>query len=94
MYDTPVLLLTQPGYYPPPCELEAITQAAIVACDGLDGLVDGILANEDACNFDPAIMIGQVVDCPDLNDTVTIAAEGVEIAKAAWTGGRTGEGAF
>lgn len=40
-------------YYPKPCELEAITLAAIEECDELDGVKDGIISNDAACAFDP-----------------------------------------
>ncbi|KAF7857856.1 uncharacterized protein EAF02_011223 [Botrytis sinoallii] len=39
--------------YPHTCEMQAITAAAIKACDANDGLVDGIIADPDSCNFDP-----------------------------------------
>ena len=39
--------------YPKPCELEAITRAAVEECDILDGAKDGIISNNVDCNFDP-----------------------------------------
>ena len=41
------------SYYPKPCELEAITAAAILECDDLDGVSDGVISNDSACTFDP-----------------------------------------
>jgi hypothetical protein len=37
------------GSYPYGCELDALTAAAIATCDGLDGVVDGIVGEADAC---------------------------------------------
>lgn len=35
---------------------ESVTRAAISACDKLDGVTDGIIANNAACKFDPAVL--------------------------------------
>ncbi|KAF2223656.1 Tannase/feruloyl esterase [Elsinoe ampelina] len=37
------------GYYPPPCEFEAILNATIAFCDPLDGLTDGVVSRTDLC---------------------------------------------
>jgi len=42
-----------PGYIPP-AKLAVINRAALDACDGNDGLVDGIIVDPPACDFDPA----------------------------------------
>jgi tannase len=39
------------GYYPPPCELAAIVNATIQACDALDGRADGVVSRNDLCQF-------------------------------------------
>ncbi|OAP64932.1 hypothetical protein AYL99_00904 [Fonsecaea erecta] len=49
--------------YPPACELEAITKAAIEECDELDGVKDGIISNEEDCEFDPFKLVGKEIDC-------------------------------
>jgi hypothetical protein len=38
----------------PPAKLPVIQKAAIAACDKLDGVVDGLIANPAVCKFDPA----------------------------------------
>ena len=48
--------LAQPGAYPNTAKKGLIFQAAIEACDGLDGVSDGLVSNQLKCNatFDPA----------------------------------------
>jgi tannase len=38
-------------YYPPPCELDAIVNATIAACDPLDGRTDGVISRTDLCKL-------------------------------------------
>lgn len=48
--------LAQPGAYPNTAKKGLIFQAAMQACDGLDGVTDGLISNQVKCNsiFDPA----------------------------------------
>jgi hypothetical protein len=39
---------------PSSAKLATLSQAQTVACDGVDGLVDGIISRPSACHFDPA----------------------------------------
>jgi feruloyl esterase len=50
------LELAKPGAYPNANKRLALFQAAMQACDGLDGVVDGLVSHQAACNaaFDPA----------------------------------------
>ena len=45
--------------YLPPSKLPAIEAAALAACDGLDGVVDGVIDDPRKCNFDPSILLCQ-----------------------------------
>lgn len=49
--------LAQPGAYPNTAKRILVRNAALEACDGLDGAVDGLISNQRACNarFDPAV---------------------------------------
>jgi feruloyl esterase len=40
----------------PPAALQALSAAVLAQCDDLDGLVDGMVSNAAACNFDPAAL--------------------------------------
>ncbi|THY80058.1 tannase and feruloyl esterase [Aureobasidium pullulans] len=74
------------------CEREAITSAALNACDGLDGLIDGVLSRPDLCKFDPLTLIGKFYNCDGTNKTFT--TKGVKIIQDTWTGPRAADGSF
>lgn len=65
--------LAQPGAYPNQAKRRVIYDAAIEACDGLDGVADGLVSNQQACNasFDPmtAMVRGSPVRCAGGVDT-------------------------
>jgi feruloyl esterase len=58
--------MAAPGAYPNQAKRKVLYDAAMAACDHLDGLVDGIISNQEKCNeiFDP-----RVVRCPWGKDT-------------------------
>lgn len=76
-------------YYPPPCEVLAYIAAAVKACDGVDGLVDGVISST-TCDFNPLGLVGQAFDCDGTNSTLTAA--GARIVEAAWQGPRSSNG--
>jgi hypothetical protein len=45
----PQVVMKEEGYFPSNCELNAVTQAAIAAYDGLDEVGDGIISNPSSC---------------------------------------------
>lgn len=65
--------LAQPGAYPNQAKRVPLYNAAMEACDGLDGVADGLISNQDACNavFDPATAMvgGQPLRCAGGADT-------------------------
>ena len=77
-------------YYPEPCELEYLTYAAIRACDGLDGLEDGVVSRPDLCNFDAESLVGTHNICPGKENYVT--SQAAQIANAIWTGPTSSSG--
>ena len=50
-------LLGQPGSYIPASKLPAIQNAALDACDALDGVKDGVIEDPAHCHFDPAVLL-------------------------------------
>ncbi|KAI8963128.1 tannase and feruloyl esterase [Daldinia sp. FL1419] len=84
------------GEIPHWCELDAITAAAVSKCDGLDGVVDGIIANVEECKelFNPFDLVNKTVACENTTKSITKAA--AEVVKAAWGGmvSETGKSLF
>jgi hypothetical protein len=79
---------------PYPCELDAITNAAIAACDALDGVTDGLVSNADTCDFDAFSVVGQQINCTNTNAIMTISEGAATIANLTWTGPRSSSGKF
>ena len=67
------LSLAKPGAYPSGGKRQALLTSALQACDALDGVTDGLVSNQAACNarFDPATatLNGAALRCPGGADT-------------------------
>lgn len=72
-------------YYPPECELNAISKAAIETCDELDGVKDGVISAPRQCTFDPYSVVGQKYECKE-GDIRKITKEAAEVAAIVWSG--------
>lgn len=76
--------LAQPGAYPSREKRKVLYDAAIEACDALDGVRDGLISNITACNatFDPATatLNGTPVRCPNGTDTGNTCLSDAQIA--------------
>ena len=71
-----------------PAKLPALHSAAIVSCDGADGLVDGQIDDPRACHFDPAS-----IQCPTGVDQPTcLTPAQVEVVRKAYEGPVDAEG--
>ncbi|EWG50822.1 hypothetical protein FVEG_09952 [Fusarium verticillioides 7600] len=77
-----------------PCEMNAVLAEAIEACDGLDGIIDEIVSNEDACDFDPMDVVGKSFNCPNTANLMSVTEEATKIAKSTWPGPTTIDGKF
>lgn len=65
---------------PTDAQWKDITHAAIVACDALDGVTDGIIANQSACKFDAGTLLcGQTTARAD--SATCLTAEQVQTVK-------------
>jgi hypothetical protein len=85
----PELVMQQSGDFLPQCKFNAFQAAAIKACDALgDGVVDGVIGDPLACNFDPSSLVGTSTPC----GTIT-AQDAAVVAKIA-AGPRTTDGDF
>ena len=57
-------LRKEEGSYIPNTKYQAIHDAVLKACDGLDGVTDGVLENPRACTFDPGVLACTAGDSP------------------------------
>ncbi|RAK97936.1 tannase [Aspergillus ibericus CBS 121593] len=86
------------GYYPSQCEVEAIVNQTINACDGLDGRVDGVVSRSDICKmqFNLTETIGKRYYCAADGDVPvqnsTISAQAVEVFEAILGGMKDSDG--
>ncbi|KAH8161649.1 hypothetical protein CIB48_g6609 [Xylaria polymorpha] len=82
------------GSYPYGCEIDAITAAAVSACDGLDGIVDGIVTDADTCltTFNPFQLVGTPVNCTEAAKTIFISETAAAVVNATWGGPYTASG--
>jgi feruloyl esterase len=53
-----------PESYIPPEKYPTIHNAALEACDALDGVKDGVIENPSACRFDPKVLACKDADSP------------------------------
>ncbi|KAK2486113.1 hypothetical protein H9L39_00040 [Fusarium oxysporum f. sp. albedinis] len=90
----PQLIMQELDYFPYPCEMNAVLAEAIETCDGLDGIIDGIISDEDTCDFDPMDVVGKSFKCSDTAKNMSISEEAAKIAKATWSGPTTSDGKF
>ena len=57
-------VLKDPASYIPPSKYPMIHQAALAACDGRDGLKDGLIDDPTKCSFDPKVLLCKGADSP------------------------------
>ena len=67
-------LLNDPASYLPPSKLPALQNAVVAACDALDGVKDGVIADPRRCHFDPSVVQCKGPDGPDCLTEPQIAA--------------------
>lgn len=72
----PFQVQTEAGEFVPQCVVDALTQANIQACDGLDGGMDGLIADPGACQFDASTLAGRPVPCNGTMVNIT-ATQGI-----------------
>jgi len=85
-------VLKDPASYIPPAKYPLVHRAAVAACDGLDGVKDGLIDDPRACTFDPAVLL-----CTDGDAPSCLTAPQVTAAKKIYapaTNPRTGQRLF
>ncbi|KAK4546787.1 hypothetical protein LTR36_001519 [Oleoguttula mirabilis] len=82
------------GYAPPPCEFDAVVAAVIEACDGLDGLVDGVISAPGLCTFEAQSLVGKQYICDEDGSSRTFQQKTADVVDKIWQGARTPENQF
>ncbi|KAI1799169.1 tannase and feruloyl esterase [Daldinia bambusicola] len=82
--------------YPRACELTKLTSLAIAACDELDGVKDGLIAETEECRkkFSASDYIATSFECGDTNTTMAISPAAAAVAESMWDGPRFANGDF
>jgi hypothetical protein len=71
------------------CKLAAATVAAIAACDGIDGVKDGVIEDPKRCTYDPKALVGTSAgDCGAFSQT------DADIVRKLWQGPTQEDGSF
>jgi len=71
----------------PSAKLKALAQAAVAACDGLDGLEDHLIGDPVSCRFDPAVL-----RCTLAESDACLTPPQIEAVKKIYAGARTRSG--
>jgi len=82
------LVMKQLNDFVPRCKFVAASVAAVNACDGADGVTDGVIENPQACNYDPKQLVGTSTECGDFT------AADAEVIRKIWQGPRRQDGSF
>ncbi len=81
-----------PASYLPAAARSLLSQAVVDACDGLDGVKDGVIADPGKCHFDPASL-----QCKTAHQEGCLTASQVETVKQIYSGPvnpRTGQSLY
>jgi feruloyl esterase len=82
-----VVMVAVKNFVPKP-KLDAATAAAIAACDGSDGVTDGVIDDPSRCDYNPKALVGTKVG----EDTFTEAD--ADVIRKIWEGPRGQSGNF
>jgi feruloyl esterase len=80
-------LLLPPDAYLPPSAVATLDTAVTAACDGSDGVIDGLIEDPRLCKFDPAS-----IECSHGKTSNCLTAAQVATVKAIQTGARAEDG--
>lgn len=73
----PQIVMEQERTFPSACIFDAFTRASISKCDGLDGVIDGVIGNVQNCLFDPYELVGTSITCDEGEVSITTAMANV-----------------
>ena len=72
-----------------PCKLDAATAAAVAACDGIDGVKDGVIEDPKRCSYDPKALVGT-----SAGECGAFTEADATIIRKMWEGPRKQDGTF
>jgi hypothetical protein len=81
-------LTSDPRAYISDLKLPAIQKASLAACDALDGLKDGIIADPGKCHFDPAVLL-----CTGEDSTDCLTQPQIDALRSIYAGAKDSHGA-
>lgn len=84
----PQVIMLEAKNFVSKAKLDAATAAAVAACDGADGVTDGVIDDPTRCTYDPKALIGTTV-----GDS-TFTALDANIVRQIWEGPRGHGGRF
>jgi hypothetical protein len=84
----PALVMNASHDFLPSCKETAFTTAVVAACDGLDGVTDGVIGDPGRCHWDPHTLVGANTPCG------TITATDADVMAKIWQGPQTARGTF
>jgi feruloyl esterase len=79
--------LKDPASAVPAAKLNALSRAAVAACDAKDGVTDGLINDPRACRFDPAVLLCKGADADNC-----LTAPQLESVKRAYAAAKTKSG--
>jgi hypothetical protein len=83
------MLMNVEGNPIPSCKLTAATEAAVAACDAIDGVQDGVIEDPDRCKYDSKSLIGTSLD-----DCGSFTEADANLIRKLWDGPRRKDGSF
>jgi feruloyl esterase len=81
------VMLSDAAAYIPAKKMKAIEAATLDACDGVDGLKDGLIDDPTRCRFDPSVLL-----CKGAENDVCLTVAQVETLKKIYAGARDAKG--
>ena len=80
----PQVVMRQERNVPTQCEFAAFQQAAVAACDGLDGVTDGVVDLPKRCRYNPYRLVGTTIVCE--GKEITISRADADVVRKIWDG--------
>ncbi len=74
----------KPGAFPSKVQQDLVAQRVLAACDGDDGLEDGVISDEAGCDFDPATLLCGEGETPGATCLAREQVDAIVAADSSW----------